>query len=156
MSIKKSSLHFVLLSLAGLAGLMLWSQPAGAQASYTWDQIKSKFEAANPTLKADAIGVDEMKAQEITAYLRPNPQFSLSSDGTQIAPHDGIWQPLRGTSVVPALSYLHEREHKRELRLQSAQEGTQIATSMHSDLERSLLFTLRAQFVQTLQAKAIV
>lgn len=135
---------------------MLWSQAAGAQATYSWDQIKNKFEAANPTLKADAINVQEMKAEEITAYLRPNPQLGVTVDGIQFVPHDGIWTPLKGTSVVPALSYLHERDHKRELRLQSAQEGTQIATSLHADLERSLLFTLRTQFVQTLQAKAIL
>ncbi|MGD0445747.1 MAG: hypothetical protein ABSA39_17570 [Edaphobacter sp.] len=66
-----------------------------AQSGYTWEQIKTKFEAANPILKADANGVDELKAEEITAYLRPNPQFSLTTDGTQIAPHDNVWQPLR-------------------------------------------------------------
>ena len=42
---------------------------AAAQQSYTWDQIKAKFEADNPTLKADQSSVDEMKAEEITAYL---------------------------------------------------------------------------------------
>lgn len=136
--------------------LALWSQPAYAQASYTWDQIKDRFEANNPTLKADAINVQEMKAQEITAYLRPNPQFGLSSDGFQFAPHNGVWQPLVGTSVTPSASYLRERDRKRELRLQTAQEGTQIAGSQHADLERTLLFTLRTAFVQTLQEKAIV
>src|SRR5579871_241473 len=156
MSIKTASLHFSQVCLALLFGLMLWSKPSHAQASYTWDQAKDRFEANNPTLKADAIGVQEMKAQEITAYLRPNPTFGLTADGTQFASHDGAWTPFKGTSVVPALSYLHEREHKRELRLQSAQEGTQIATSLHADLERTLLFTLRTQFIQTLQAKAIV
>jgi outer membrane protein, heavy metal efflux system len=90
------------------------------------------------------------------ARVRPNPQFTLSQDGTQIAPHDGVWQPLRGTYIVPTVSYLHEREHKRELRLQSAQQGTQIAASQHSDLERNLLFDLRSQFVQVLEAKALV
>ena len=39
----------------------------------TWDQVKAKFEAANPALRADALGVDEMKAAEITAFLRPIP-----------------------------------------------------------------------------------
>jgi len=156
MSIKKSSLHFVLLGLAAFAGQVLWGQRAGAQTSYTWDQIKSKFEAANPTLKADAINVQEMKAAEITAYLRPNPAFTLSTDGTQIAPYKGVWKPTTGTQVSPAVSYLHERQHKRELRLESAQQGTQIATSLHSDLERNLLFTLRTQFVETLEAKAVV
>jgi cobalt-zinc-cadmium efflux system outer membrane protein len=42
------------------------------------------------------------------------------------------------------------------LRLQSTKEGTQIAGSQHEDLERNLLFDLRAQFVQTLEAKAVL
>jgi cobalt-zinc-cadmium efflux system outer membrane protein len=58
--------------------------------------------------------------------------------------------------VQPNLSYLHERDHKRELRLQSAKEGTQIAQSQHQDLERTMLFTLRSAFVQTLQAKDVL
>ena len=127
-----------------------------AQQALNWDQVKSKFESANPALKADALNVDEMRAEEITAYLRPNPQFTASADGTQFAPHDGVWTPFKGTDVVPSLSYLHERAHKRELRLDSAKEGTQIAESQHEDLKRNLEFTLRAAFVNTLQAKAIL
>jgi outer membrane protein, heavy metal efflux system len=132
------------------------SASAPAQQSYTWDQIKAKFEADNPTLQADESNVQEMKAEEVTADLRPNPQFTLSQDGTQIAPHNGDWQPFAGTFVVPTVSYLHERDHKRELRLKSAQQGTEIATSQHADLERNMLFDLRSQFVATLEAKAIV
>ncbi len=127
-----------------------------AQQSLTWDQVKARFEAANPTLKADALNVDEMRAQEITAYLRPNPQLTLSQDGTQIAPNNGVWQPFSGTYVVPTLSYLHERDHKRELRLESAQVETRITASQHEDLQRNLEFTLRTAFVNTLQAKAIL
>ena len=156
MNSPKSSIHLLLSCFAVCAGLMLPCRLADAQTSYTWDQIKDRFEAANPTLKADAINVQEMRAEEITAYLRPNPGFTLSTDGTQIARYQGVWKPTTGTQVSPAFSYLHERQHKRELRLESAQQGTQIATSLHSDLERNLLFTLRSQFVQTLQAKAVV
>jgi cobalt-zinc-cadmium efflux system outer membrane protein len=131
-----------------------------AQQRLTWEQIKAKFEVANPTLKADEINVGEMKAEEITAFLRPNPGVGLSSDGLQIAPHtvSGLgthWMPLTGTQLVPSINYLHEREHKRELRLESAKEGTQIAGSQHEDLERNLIFDLRSAFVQTLQAKAV-
>ena len=129
---------------------------AAGQQSLTWDQVKARFEAANPTLIADEANVQEMKAEETTADLRPNPQFSLTEDGNQIAPDNGVWQPLAGAFVVPEVSYLHERDHKRELRLKSAQEGTQIAASQHSDLERNLLFDLRSQFVQTLEDKALV
>ncbi len=129
---------------------------AQAQEVLTWEQAKSRFESANPALKADALNVDEMRAEQITADLRPNPQFTAAADGTQIAPHDGVWQPFKGTDVVPTLSYLHERAHKRELRLESAKEGTQVAASQHEDLKRTLEFTLRTAFVNTLAAKAVL
>ena len=146
-------------SLSGLAvAAALTAAPGGlgAQQALTWEQVKARFEAANPALKADALGVDEARAQEVTANLRPNPTFNLSADGTQIAPDNGVWQPLKGTYIVPTVSYLHEREHKRELRLQSAQESTHIAASQHDDLKRTLEFTLRTAFTNTLQAKAIL
>src|SRR5580700_5188181 len=79
-------------------------QVAGAQTSLTWEQVKAKFEAANPALRADADNVDEMRAEEITAYLRPNPQLTVGADGTQIAPNHGVWQPFRGTDFVPNIS----------------------------------------------------
>jgi cobalt-zinc-cadmium efflux system outer membrane protein len=129
---------------------------ASAQQALTWDQVKAKFEAVNPVLKADAANVEEMKAEEITAFLRPNPQVGLLADGTQIVPHDGVWTPFKGTYEQPSISYLHERERKRELRLESAKEGTQISQSQHTDLERNLIFGLHSAFVQTLQAKAVL
>ena len=130
--------------------------PACAQQALTWDQVKAKFEADNPAMKADADNVDEMKAEEITAFLRPNPQFTLAADGTQAAPHNGVWTPFKGTTEQPNVSYLHERDHKRELRLESAQEGTRITQSQHEDLDRNMIFDLRAAFVGTLQAKFIL
>jgi outer membrane protein, heavy metal efflux system len=137
-------------------GIALLASYASAQQTLTWEQVKTKFEAVNPVLKADAANVEEMKAEEITAFLRPNPQFTMTADGTQIAPHNGVWTPFKGTTEQPNFSYLHEREHKRELRLKSAKEGTQITQSQHVDLERNLIFGLRTAFVQTLQAKAVL
>jgi cobalt-zinc-cadmium efflux system outer membrane protein len=127
-----------------------------AQQPLTWDQVKAKFEAVNPALKADADNVDEMRAEEITAFLRPNPQLTMLADGTQIAPHDGVWTPFKGTYEQPNFSYLHERDHKRELRLESAQEGTRITQSQHEDLEINMVFALRSAFVGTLEAKYIL
>ena len=140
---------------AGLL-LLLCSAGASAQQAFTWDQVKARFEAANPALQADQSNVDELKAEEITAFLRPNPEFTLSADGTQIAPHEGYWRPTSGTQVQPNFSYLHERDHKRELRLETAKESTHIGGSLHEDLERNLLFSLRSAFVQTLEAKAVL
>jgi cobalt-zinc-cadmium efflux system outer membrane protein len=129
---------------------------SGTATVLNWDQVKTRFESANPALKADADNVEEMRAQEITAHLRPNPQVTTTVDGTEIAPNDGHWHPLAGTFVEPAISYLHERDHKRELRLKSAQEGTTISESQHEDMKRTLEFTLRSAFVQTLEAKAVL
>ena len=129
---------------------------AGAQQVLTWEQVRNRFETNNPTLLADKLNIDESKAQEITAFLRPNPQFTLTVDGTQIAPDRGVWRPFAGTFESPALSYLHERRRKRELRLESAQKATLIAAYSHADLERTMLFALRGAFVSTLQAKAVL
>ena len=98
MSPKKASpLRVVLTFFVVCLGLILPCGLANAQTGLTWQQVKDKFEVANPTLKADQINVQEMQAEEITAYLRPNPQLTLSADGTQIAPNNGVWQPLNGT-----------------------------------------------------------
>ncbi|HEY6265544.1 MAG TPA: TolC family protein [Candidatus Acidoferrum sp.] len=140
----------------GLIVILSFARGSFAQKALTWQEIRDKFEAANPTLRAGEIGVDESKAQEITAFLRPNPNFTLSTDGTQLVRYHGVWQPFTGTQFSTNFSYLHERQHKRELRLASAQKGTDITTSGQADLERNLVFSLRMAFVQTLQEKAIL
>jgi cobalt-zinc-cadmium efflux system outer membrane protein len=126
-----------------------------AQQALTWQEIRARFEAANPSLRAGQIGIDESRANETTAYLRPNPNFSILAD--QIDPFPG--GPHHSTFgfllSVAAVSYLHERQHKRELRLESAQKATGIAVSGQADLERTLIFDLRMAFIQTLQEKAV-
>ncbi len=143
------------LFLALIAGSLVESAHAQQQ-SFTWQQIRDKFETANPTLLAGKLNIDESKAQEITAFLRPNPGLSLTVD--QINPfNSGPPHSTFGSLLtVASASYLHERQHKRELRLESAQKGTAIAVSSQDDLERNLLFSLRGAFVQTLQAKAVL
>jgi len=140
----------------GLIAVSVIPTIAFAQQPFDWDQVKARFIANNPALKADADNVDEMQAEEITAFLRPNPQFNFAVDGNQAAPHNGVWTPFKGTTEQPNVSYLHERDHKRELRLESAQEGTRITQSQHEDLQRNMIFALRTAFVGTLQAKYIL
>jgi len=127
-----------------------------AQRAMAWQEVRDRFEAANPSLRAGQISVDESRAQEISAYLRPNPNLALSADGTQLAPHRGVWQPLTGTAPVANLSYLHERQRKRELRLESAKKATGLAELSQADLHRTLIASLRGAFVQVLQEKAIL
>ena len=124
-----------------------------AQQSFTWQEIRGKFESTNPALRASQIGIEESKAAEITAFLRPNPQQSLIVD--QIG-NTASGTVFSASTVTTVFSYLHERQRKRELRRESAQNATSIAESQQADLERTLLFTLRSAFIQVLQAKAIV
>ncbi len=122
----------------------------------SWQQILERFEARNPTLKAAQINIDESKAEEITQFLRPNPEFSFSADGTQLTRYLGIYRPFAGTQISPAISYLVERAGKRELRLETAKEATAIASSTYLDQERGLIFILRSAFVQILQYKEML
>ena len=124
---------------------------AAAQTVLTWPDVRARLQATNPTLLAGQIGIDESRATETTAYLRPNPLFSITLDQVGNTESGNIFS---ASTLSTAVSYLHERQHKRELRRDSAQGATAIATSAQADLERNLIFTLRAAFVQVLQAKA--
>jgi len=137
------------------AGAVFQLSAQQTPAVYTWQQLLEKFEASNPTLKADQLNIDESRAAEITAYLRPNPDFSITTDGFQVSP-GGLYRPLSGVVETPSVSYLHEREHKRELRRDQARETTAVAESTLLDQERELVFNLRSAFVQALQAKAVL
>ena len=139
-----------------LAGFLLIVSAAHAQTVLTWEQVRERFRAQNPNLAASRVGVDESKAQEITAYLRPNPDLTVSTDGTQLTPYQGVWRPFAGTQFSPSVSYLHEREHKRELRRDSARGATAIASSTLEDQDRTLLFNLRSAFVNILHAKEVL
>ncbi|WP_263384419.1 TolC family protein [Granulicella arctica] len=129
------------------------SQPSTAGPAFSWQQIQDRFQQSNPTLRAGAIGIDESRAQEITAHLRPNPTLTLFAD--QFTLFHSPLQPVANLYPDVTFNYLHERDHKRELRTDSAKAGTEISTSNQADLLRNLNYALRAAFVQVLQSKAI-
>ena len=136
------------------------SRTALCQKVLSWAEVRDEFEASNPTLQAGRIGINQSRAQEITAHLRPNPEVTTTLD--QINPFKSypgpsggdVYRPFANALPFVSTSYLFERRHKRDLRFASAQKATAIAESQQADLERNLLFNLRAAFVQTLQAKA--
>jgi outer membrane protein, heavy metal efflux system len=141
----------------------LGSSAFGQPHSFTWQEVRDRFQTSNPTLRAAAIGIDESRAQEITAFLRPNPDLTGAVDqinpfSTQPSPNGGgnAYAPFAFAFPSASISYLHERQRKRELRRESAQQGTAIALSQYADQERTLLFNLRSAFVETLQQKAVL
>jgi cobalt-zinc-cadmium efflux system outer membrane protein len=128
---------------------------AAAQKALTWDEVRLRFEANNPALQAGKLSIDESRANETTAYLRPNPNFTALLD--QIDPFStNPSQPLAAALPSGTLTYLHERQHKRELRKESAEKATDLAINAQADLERNLIFSLRLAFVQALQSKSLL
>jgi cobalt-zinc-cadmium efflux system outer membrane protein len=135
-----------------LWALLMTGLPASAHAqSMTWPDVRARLQAANPSLQAGRIGINESKAAEVTAFLRPNPNWSLVLD--QVG-NTTEGNPFSASTLVGGISYLHERESKRELRRDSAEGATAVTSASSDDLQRTLLFTVRTAFVQVLQAKA--
>src|SRR5947209_11001453 len=81
---------------------------ASAQQACTWEQIRERFRANNPNLMASRIAIEQSKASEITAGLRPNPDLTSTLD--QIDPFTfNPFRPFANTLPFVSGSYLHER-----------------------------------------------
>ena len=104
---------------------------------FTWEQLRDKFLATNPTLQAQAQTIESNRANEITAGLRPNPQFQNDTTSATI----GIYQEF-------------EIGGKRSARLQSARLATSISRTDTADARRTLLLNLRQAFIAALLAKS--
>ena len=52
----------------GLLLNVVFAASTFGQKAFTWQEVRAKFESLNPTLRAGLIGIDESKAEEITAY----------------------------------------------------------------------------------------
>ena len=130
-------------------------QSSFAQVSYTWQQLKDKFESTNPTLRAAnsaSTNPGPLRSRPTCVLTRPHPARRRNSD----IPVSRDLAPFLRHGLSPSVSYLHERAGKRELRLEGAKKSTDIANSTYQDQERGLMFTLRNAFVQVLQAKAFL
>jgi len=127
---------------------------ASAQEPWSWQKVRDRFEQNNPVLRAGHLNVDEAKANEITANLRPNPQLGVVLDEFTVFNPDVL--SANNAQWTPTVTQLIERQGKRHLRYQSAQLATKETQSDTQDLERNLLFNLRDAFVRLLAAKSIL
>jgi cobalt-zinc-cadmium efflux system outer membrane protein len=107
------------------------------QKGFTWEQIRDTFLKTNPTLRAQAQTIESNRASEITASLRPNPQFQNDTTSATV----GIYQEI-------------EIGGKRSARIESARLATSISQTDSADARRSLTLNLRQAFVAALQAKS--
>ncbi len=110
--------------------------------------------AYNQSLRANRLNVDQNKANEITASLKPNPTISVGADAIPIFSP----QTIRfDTQIYSAgLSYTVEKGGKREKRVVVAKDNTLISAQNVTDNERTLKFQVVQAFINVLLAKSVL
>jgi cobalt-zinc-cadmium efflux system outer membrane protein len=110
----------------------------------------------SPAMKATRTQIDQNKAQEVTAGLRPNPTLSWDS---QYVPF--FTPSLFSTNTLDTIQqfdigagYLIERGGKRQRRVDAARDQTHVTQAQVLDAERTLRFNVAQQFINTLLAKS--
>ena len=112
--------------------------------------------AHNHSLKASRTLIFQNEAQEITANLRPNPTLGMDSQFVPFfSPQYFGGDYLNESQQFDiGLSYLFERGHKRQRRLQAARDTTAVTRAQVADAERTLAFNVGQQFVSVLLAES--
>jgi outer membrane protein, heavy metal efflux system len=143
----------LLLALGGQTTIAQQSPPG---VRIDLDQAIQMAVAHNHSLKAARTQIQQSEAEEITAALRPNPVFT----------YDDLYVPIFNPGQFTAnyldsttefdlgISYLIERGHKRQARIQAAKDQTSVTRSQVSDTERGLTFNVAQQYVGILLAKS--
>jgi outer membrane protein, heavy metal efflux system len=110
----------------------------------------------NQTLRGQRLTIDESKADETTAALKPNLGFSFDAAGfTLFSPRQINSDFLRNdVSYNTSLSYTFERGGKRQKRTTVAEDTTEVTRKNVIDLERQLRFQAEQAFVNALLAKS--
>jgi cobalt-zinc-cadmium efflux system outer membrane protein len=108
----------------------------------------------NQALRAQRLNIDQSKAGEITASLKPNPVLGNLVDTIPIFSPQTI--RLQTQIYEETLSYTVERGGKREKRVTVAKDNTDIAAKTVTDNERQLRFQVVQAFINVLLAKSVL
>jgi cobalt-zinc-cadmium efflux system outer membrane protein len=138
--------------------LLLAGQMSVGQATtlISLDQAIELALAHNHALLATRTLIFQNQAQETTANLRPNPVLGADAQFIPIfSPSDFSKDDLDLAQQFDlGLSYLFERGHKRQSRLQAARDQTAVTRAQVTDAERALTFNVGQQFVSVLLAES--
>jgi cobalt-zinc-cadmium efflux system outer membrane protein len=140
-----------------LTGSAAGQVPATAPATLlTQDQAVALAVQRNQSLRAQRLSIDQSRADETTAGLKPNPVFTSSNaDFPVFTPSQLTASNLANNQTfTESLSYLLERGGKRARRLQVARDTTEVTARTVDDAERQLRFQVGQAFVSVLLSKA--
>jgi outer membrane protein, heavy metal efflux system len=110
--------------------------------------------AYNQSLRAQRLNIDQNRAEEITAALKPNPTFTTLVDTIPLFSP----QMIRFNTQIysESLAYTYERGGKREKRLSVAKDNTDVSAKNVTDNERQLRFQVVQAFISILLAKSVL
>jgi cobalt-zinc-cadmium efflux system outer membrane protein len=143
-----------------ILGAMVAGAPALAQGTVklTLDDVIQMAIRHNHTLQAARIQIQQSQAAEITANLRPNPTFFMDWE------YLPLFSQPQGQSISEyiqnstegdlGVSYMIERGHKRQRRLEAARTATAVTRSQVADNERSVAFQVGTLFVNAQLAQS--
>ena len=110
----------------------------------------------NHQLRAQRLNVDMSKADEITAALKPNPNFLSTNELFPVFNPSLLTRDffVNNQNFVQSVTYLFERGGKREKRTEVARDTTSVAASTAVDAERQLAFQTEQAFINVLLANS--
>jgi cobalt-zinc-cadmium efflux system outer membrane protein len=112
----------------------------------------------NHSLQAARTVIQQNQAAEITANLRPNPNFFVDWEYLPIFTQpqgQSIGQYIQSSTEGDlGLSYLIERGHKRARRLQAARDTTAVTRATVMDNERGVAFQVGSLFINAQLAQS--
>ena len=141
----RSALLLLTVLLSGAA-----AQAQSPQPPLTLRQALDIARTRNPNLLSGQQHVIATKANEITAGLRQNPNFTISGAEVNL-PADNPSNPYQ---YVGNVNRLFERGQKRRWRLDIAHATTDVTQSQYKDSERQTALAVKQAFTQMLAAKA--
>jgi cobalt-zinc-cadmium efflux system outer membrane protein len=138
----------------GLTGVAFAQRPA----RITLDQAIQLAVQHNHSLQAARTTIQQNQAAEITANLRPNPTFFTDWEYLPLFSRpqgQTISDYIQGSTEGDlGLSYLIERGHKRQRRLEAARATTAVTRATVADNERSIAFQVGSLFVNAQLAQS--
>lgn len=145
-----------LICIALLLALLNGSCLGQATTLITLDQAIDLAMKNSPTIKATRTQIDQNRAQETTANLRPNPVLLWDTQFLPFFSPGGFTADnIDQTSQFDiGISYLFERGRKRQARFRAARDQTSVTAATVADTERALKFNVGQQFINALLAKS--
>ena len=138
----------------GLTGVAFAQRPA----RITLDQAIQLAVQHNHSLQAARTTIQQNQAAEITANLRPNPTFFTDWEYLPLFSRpqgQTISDYIQGSTEGDlGLSYLIERGHKRQRRLEAARATTAVTRATVADNERGIAFQVGSLFVNAQLAQS--